>query len=390
MSVCSCSSNMTWVFLRNVGTPALYMFVGKTESPKVIIKRSLLVSLLRCCVHLVHMAVTGFVTWLNLAGYFLGAQMPGGAANRDRDFLLLQITAKVTVRHCTQSFIIAKTLLTTFVLQELCVVASLASAIMNVVRTQALSSHGIPLGLFSSPFRFSEIAYFWSPSLGTMSVPGWLRKAALAPPVLACGFLAAVIGPSTALLLVPHTEDKWPAGGTDFWLVGTDDTLWPDRLNASHVGGELSLNPNETELMTAPLYMSSCSWAGYSQIAEGLKNRHFDWQANITFNDGLIKRQFTKHQAGADITVRDPFVLGTHVPTARVSRLIADEWVRACNNASSTKKSGSNHNLKNATDGLGTAVVDSWLPVSRVTCWLGDGYNISSTEPITSEIPVSE
>lgn len=48
------------------------------------------------------MAVTGFVTWLNVAGYSLGDQMPGGAANRDRDFLLLQIAAKVTVRHYTQ------------------------------------------------------------------------------------------------------------------------------------------------------------------------------------------------------------------------------------------------------------------------------------------------
>lgn len=385
----SCS-NMIWVFLRNVGTSALYMFVGKTENPKVIVKRSLLVSLLRCCAHLVPMAVTGFVTWLNLAGYFLGDQMPGGAANRDRDFLLLQVAAKVTVCHYMQNFVVREDY-AYHVPQELSVVASLASAIMNIVRTHALSSHGIPLGLLSSPFRFSEIAYFWSPSFlfGTMSVPGWQRKAALAFPVLACGFLAAVVGPSTALLLVPYTENNWPAGGTEFWLVGTDETLWPDRLSASHVGGENCFNPNETEIMTAPLHMSSCSWAGYTQIAEGLKNRHFDWQANITFNDGVIKRQFTKHQAGADITVGDPFVLGTHVPTARISRLIADEWVLACSNASSTKRSGSNRNLKNATEGLGTVVVDSWLPVNRVTCWLDEGYNISSPGTITDEIPVS-
>lgn len=261
---------------------------------------------------------------------------------------------------------------------------------MSVVRTQALSPDGIPLGLLSSPFRFSEIAYFWSPPFlfGTMSISGWPR-AALALLVLACGFLAAVIGPSTALLIIPYTENNWPAGGTDFWLVGIDDTLWPDRLNASHAGGDICLNPNETELMAAPLYMSSCSWAGYMQITEMLKNRHFDWQANITFNDGVIKRQFTKHQAGADITMRDGFVLGTHVPTARISRLIADEWVLACNNASSTKRPGSNSNLRNATDGLGTAVVDSWLPVTRVTCWLDNGYNLSSTELITDQISVS-
>lgn len=86
----------------------------------------------------------------------------------------------------------------------------------------------------------------------------------------------------------------------------------------------------------------------------------------------------------------DPFVLGTHVSTARISRLIADEWVLACNTASSIKRSGSNRNLKNATEGLGTAVVDSWLPVSRVTCWLDDGYSISSAELMTDEISVSE
>lgn len=223
-----------------------------------------------------------------------------------------------------------------------------------------------------------------------MSVPKFSRKVAMTLLVLACGFLAAVVGPSTALLIVPSIENSWPAGGTDFWLVGTDDTLWPDRLNVSHAGGDDCLYPNDTQITTAPLYMSSCSWAGYTQLAEGLKNRHFDWQSNITFNDGVIKRQFTRHQSGADLSVADTWVLGTHVPTARISRLIADEWVLACKNASSTKRYGSNRNLKNATQGLGTAVVDSWLPVSRVTCWTGDGYNLSSTEVVTDNIRVSK
>lgn len=43
------------------------------------------------------MAITIFVSWLNLAGYFIGDQMVGGAENQNRDFLLLQIAAKVTV-----------------------------------------------------------------------------------------------------------------------------------------------------------------------------------------------------------------------------------------------------------------------------------------------------
>ncbi|POS71836.1 hypothetical protein DHEL01_v209763, partial [Diaporthe helianthi] len=157
-----------------------------------------------------------------------GDQMAGGAENRNRDFLLLQIAAKVT---------------------ELCVVASLATAIMGIVRAQVMSAHGIPLGLLSSPFRFNEIAYFWSPSFlfGTMSIQGRPRAVAIALLLLSCGFLAAVVGPSTALLIIPYTDNNWPAGGTDFWLVGSDDTLWPDRLNSSHAGGDFCLHANDTQ-----------------------------------------------------------------------------------------------------------------------------------------------
>lgn len=272
-------------------------------------------------------------------------------------------------------------------------VASLATTVMAIVRAQVMSTHGIPLGLLSSPFRFNDIAYFWSPSFlfAAKSIPGRLRAVATALVLITCGFLAAVVGPSTALLIVPYTENSWSAGGTDFWLVGSDDTLWPDHVNANHTGGVFCLNPNDTQITTAPLYMSSCPWAGYSQLAEGLKNRHFDWQSNVTFNDGVVKRQFTRHQEGADIeaSAGNTWALGTHVATARISRLIADEWVLACHNGSSTKRLGSRSNFKNATDGLGTAMVNTWLPFSRVACWMDYTYNISSTEVITKELAVS-
>lgn len=97
-SAWSRASNVAWVFLRNLGASILLMFVDRTELPKTIVRRSLLISFLRCFVHMFPMAITGFVAWLNLAGYFIGDQMAGGAENRDRDFLLLQIAAKVTVR----------------------------------------------------------------------------------------------------------------------------------------------------------------------------------------------------------------------------------------------------------------------------------------------------
>ena len=41
--------------------------------------------------------------------------------------------------------------------------------------------------------------------------------------------LAATVGPSSAILLVPKLG-YWPAGSTDIWLNATLQDIWPDRL----------------------------------------------------------------------------------------------------------------------------------------------------------------
>ena len=41
--------------------------------------------------------------------------------------------------------------------------------------------------------------------------------------------LAATIGPSSAILLIPRLA-YWPAGSTDIWLNATFQYIWPDRL----------------------------------------------------------------------------------------------------------------------------------------------------------------
>lgn len=138
-----------------------------------------------------------------------------------------------------------------------------------------------------------------------------------------CGLIATFVGPSSALLMVPTVRNFWPAGGTDFWLIGTDNALWLDNLDVTHIGGENCRNPNRTSLRTAPLYLAGCVWHGYTQLAEGLKDRHFDWQSNITINDGIIKRQLTPQQVIASGT--ETWVLGVHVAASWLSRVLADE-----------------------------------------------------------------
>ncbi|KAK8035242.1 hypothetical protein PG993_010237 [Apiospora rasikravindrae] len=346
------------ILFRNTGAPTLWK--GK-EPPKTIVSRSLLTALLRCSVHVLPVGITIFLTWLNLTGYFIGDQLSGGAANHDRDFLLLQIAAKIT---------------------EIAIVASLSTTVMYVIRAEAMSQHGIPLGLLSSPFRFSSINYFWSTAFLSNVTRSklLLRRVSILLLVFACGVLAVVVGPSVALLMIPDTENAWPAGGTDFWLVGNEDTLWPNAIEASHRGGDFCIRPSEANITAAPMFQSSCPWNGYTQLAEGLKDRHFDWQSNVTFNDGVVKRQFTRHQAGADLRGGETWAFGPHVATASLLRVIADEWVLATKNASSAQEPGSNGNLKNATEGLGEAHVSSWLPTSRVRCWQEEYTNISSTK----------
>ena len=40
--------------------------------------------------------------------------------------------------------------------------------------------------------------------------------------------LAAGVGPSSAILLIPRLA-FWPAGSTDIWLNVTSQELWPSR-----------------------------------------------------------------------------------------------------------------------------------------------------------------
>ncbi|KAK8099967.1 hypothetical protein PG999_010341 [Apiospora kogelbergensis] len=341
------------IFLRNAGAPTLW--AGR-EPPKTIISRNSLTALLRCSVHVIPIGVTGFLAWLNLTGYFLGDQLAGGAANHDRDQLLLQIAAKIT---------------------EIAMVASLSTTIMCTVRAEAMSKEGVPLGLLSSPFRFNNMNYFWSTAFlagATARSKNWFRRVSVVLLIFACGVLAVVVGPSVALLMIPSTENAWPAGGTDFWLLGTSDTLWPDAINVSHVGGDFCLHPDETNIKAAVVGLSSCPWNGYTQLAKSLQDRNIDWQSNFTFIDGVVKRQVTRHQVGADMEEGETWAFGPHVATASFVKMISHEWVLATQIASSAQRPGSNSNLKNATTGMGEAHAQSWLPTSRVRCWSTGRY----------------
>jgi hypothetical protein len=196
--------------------------------------------------------------------------------------------------------------------------------------------------------------------------------------VIALGCLLALFaGPSVALLLMPSFTDGWYAGGTSFYLIGTDDEIYPNRFDSRHTGGEACRNVSSSVLSSALLNMSSCIWNGYTQLSEGLKDRKFDWQSNVTLNDGIVKRQILRQQSIA--TASETWAVGVHLPTAMFSRAIADEWNVAIRWSTAAKSWRFSRYIR-AVDGQGTATVSTWIPAVRVACFRFPSFTNLTTE----------
>ena len=94
--------------------------------------------------------------------------------------------------------------------QDLLVVASLAAILLHGSLSAILSDHGLPLGLATSSFSFARVSYFWSPAFlgGAMGLcqQRRLRGSLIVFFVLLSGMLAAVVGPASAVLMLPRTK----------------------------------------------------------------------------------------------------------------------------------------------------------------------------------------
>ena len=198
---------------RALGLNVIYSFfvflrhktVGKgyTEQTKIAIRRSRTTALLRALIHIVPVSVALWEIVLNWNTYFVGYAVYNQA--------YYQFGAKV---------------------HEIAIEASLSAVIFSYVRYELMLGDGIPFGALFSGLQISQASYLWSMefwgtiSSRTISSKSKLRLLAV---VTASIFLAAVSGPSSAILLVPRL-DYWPAGSTDIWINITSDSLWPSRL----------------------------------------------------------------------------------------------------------------------------------------------------------------
>ena len=128
---------------------------------------------------------------LNLKKYFIGIDFRGAIYNDNADIALLQIAAKV---------------------QELLIVASLATILFHLTRDELLYGEGLPLGMVGAGIDFSKLSYYWSRELigslrGLFKGPRKYRKTQLVIFLLLAGLLSLLAGPSCAVLTVPQTQD---------------------------------------------------------------------------------------------------------------------------------------------------------------------------------------
>ena len=187
-----------FVFLR-------YQTVGKgyTEQTKIAIRKNRTIALLRALIHIIPVTVALWEIVLNWNTYFVGYNI--------YNLAYYQFGAK---------------------LHEIAIQASLSAVIFSYVRYELILGDGIPFGALFSGLQISQASYFWSMEFwGTIcsqTIPAKSRLRLLSV-VAASIFLAAVTGPSSAILLVPRS-DYWPAGSTHIWINITSSSLWPARL----------------------------------------------------------------------------------------------------------------------------------------------------------------
>ena len=175
---------------------------SRCELPKVALQKDRSSALLRGLIHAIPITGALFLVAINLYQYYVGSSI--------KPLALYQFIAKV---------------------HEITIQASLAAIVFSYIRHEMVLGQGIPLGALFSGLQLSQASYLWSSefwgSVRSKNLsPG--KRCSLIAIIVGAIALAAVVGPSSAILLVPRLA-YWPAGSTYIWINVTADGLWPNR-----------------------------------------------------------------------------------------------------------------------------------------------------------------
>lgn len=162
---------------------------------------------------------------------------------------------------------------------EITLQASLISIALSYIRFQLAFGNGLPFGAFLSALQITQISYLWSTelwsSLFVSSKSFQLRsKLALLAMVIICGLISATAGPSSAVLLIPR-QTHWYSGSTYFYVNGTFQDVWPDRVDARKI-------PKDCAVITSSSTVDPvCPAADWYDLTTGIVS--FTSQHDVSF-----------------------------------------------------------------------------------------------------------
>ena len=180
--------------------PQLTKWRGQTEEAKVVIYKNRGIALLDLLIHVVPFGGVVASLVLNINTFFVGNLSTSAVT-------AFQFAAK---------------------LLELLMQASLAAILLDAIRWQVVRNQDLPLGGLVAPLRTTDISYLWSLELwGSLTSKSWrgYRKAYLGLLIFTTIILAALVGPSGAVALLPrqitHSASKY------LYVLNPHDNLFP-------------------------------------------------------------------------------------------------------------------------------------------------------------------
>ncbi|PPJ54674.1 hypothetical protein CBER1_06003 [Cercospora berteroae] len=183
----------------------------KAEKPKVVLHKSFGIAWSRSAVHILPLSIFAILIYINYTTLYIGPSFQASGQDDEVFVAAIQVAAKA---------------------QELLCVASRAAIVLQALRRELLGD-GIPIGRRGAGICFKNI-----------------HRCRFYALLVIAGGLAAVIGPASAVLMLPRQQNL-PTAPASFYLNGAMEEVFP---NVASSNSELAICnlPNATSYAVCP------------------------------------------------------------------------------------------------------------------------------------------